>query len=54
MHRRFHHTAPQEHPEAYDETSVMHYADGMRGALLLIHGMIDENVHFRHRWGATW
>ena len=22
--------------------------DGLTGALLLVHGMIDENVHFRH------
>jgi dipeptidyl-peptidase-4 len=22
--------------------------EGMRGQLLLVHGLIDENVHFRH------
>ena len=27
---------------------VMDHVDGMRGDLLLVHGLIDENVHFRH------
>ncbi|MBZ0278331.1 MAG: prolyl oligopeptidase family serine peptidase [Anaerolineae bacterium] len=26
----------------------MNYVEQIRGKLLLIHGMIDENVHFRH------
>jgi dipeptidyl-peptidase-4 len=26
----------------------MHHVKNLRGKLLLIHGMIDENVHFRH------
>lgn len=32
----------------YLQSSVMHHVDNMKGKLLLIHGMIDENVHFRH------
>lgn len=40
---------PQDDPEAYERASVMTHVDGIRdGALLLIHGLIDENVHFRH------
>jgi len=39
---------PQENPEGYRESTCMTFADRLRGKLLLIHGMIDENVHFRH------
>jgi len=39
---------PQANPEGYRESSLMHYASQLQGKLLLIHGLIDENVHFRH------
>ena len=39
---------PQSNPEGYRESSVTHYAGQLKGKLLLIHGLIDENVHFRH------
>lgn len=39
---------PSEHPDAYEYGSIMHHTKNLRGKLLLIHGMIDENVHFRH------
>ena len=39
---------PQENPEGYREASALTHVDRLRGKLLLIHGMIDENVHFRH------
>ncbi|CAI5957943.1 unnamed protein product [Closterium sp. NIES-65] len=39
---------PAEQPTAYDRSSVMRHVGGIRGKLLLVHGMIDENVHFRH------
>lgn len=39
---------PQNNPEGYRAGSVMTYVDQMRGNVLLVHGMIDENVHFRH------
>jgi dipeptidyl-peptidase-4 len=39
---------PQDDPERYDLSSVMHYVDKMTGKLLLVHGLIDENVHFRN------
>lgn len=41
-------STPQLNPEGYAEGSVMHYAKNITGKLLLIHGLIDENVHFRH------
>ncbi|GBG78131.1 hypothetical protein CBR_g26168 [Chara braunii] len=40
--------SPQENAEAYKTSSVMHWVSGMQGELMLVHGMIDENVHFRH------
>ena len=39
---------PESAPAAYDVTSVMHHVDKIEGALLLVHGLMDENVHFRH------
>ncbi|MGI8690422.1 MAG: DPP IV N-terminal domain-containing protein, partial [Thermomicrobiales bacterium] len=39
---------PQSNPQGYTESSVMHHVGAMTGNLLLIHGLIDENVHFRH------
>lgn len=39
---------PQENPEGYAASSVMEHVNKMEGHLLLIHGLIDENVHFRH------
>ena len=39
---------PQSNPEGYAISNVMAHVDKMRGKLLLIHGLIDENVHFRH------
>jgi dipeptidyl-peptidase-4 len=39
---------PQENPEGYRLGSPLAHIDRLRGKLLVIHGMIDENVHFRH------
>ncbi|UCG24532.1 MAG: prolyl oligopeptidase family serine peptidase, partial [Chloroflexota bacterium] len=39
---------PADNPEGYESGSVMHHVDKMTGKLLLVHGLIDENVHFRH------
>ncbi len=39
---------PQSNPTGYTASSVMHHVPTMTGKLLLIHGLIDENVHFRH------
>ncbi len=39
---------PQDNPEGYRRSAVMTHAERIRGRLLLIHGMVDENVHFRH------
>jgi dipeptidyl-peptidase-4 len=39
---------PQSNPEGYVVSSVMAHVDAIQGKLLLVHGLIDENVHFRH------
>merc|ERR1712113_1309848 len=39
---------PVDNPDGYVRSAVMPYVDNMSGHLLLVHGLIDENVHFRH------
>ncbi len=39
---------PSENPSGYREAAVFDHVLNMRGKLLLVHGLIDENVHFRH------
>lgn len=40
---------PQANPDGYERSSVMAHAAGLRDRhLMLVHGLIDENVHFRH------
>ncbi|KAL8463541.1 hypothetical protein ACS0TY_034266 [Phlomoides rotata] len=40
---------PSENESGYLHSLVMHHIEKMEGKLLLVlHGMIDENVHFRH------
>ena len=39
---------PATNPKGYEESAVMHHLEGMKGHLMLVHGLIDENVHFRH------
>jgi dipeptidyl aminopeptidase/acylaminoacyl peptidase len=38
---------PVEDPEAYRVSSPVYYADSLRDALLITHGLIDDNVHFQ-------
>jgi dipeptidyl aminopeptidase/acylaminoacyl peptidase len=39
--------APQTDPEAYRRSSPIYFAEGLKGALLICHGMVDTNVHFQ-------
>jgi dipeptidyl-peptidase-4 len=39
---------PTGNPAGYAGGSVLEQVGGIRGKLLVIHGMLDENVHFRH------
>ena len=41
-------STPQDNPEGYREGAVTTHVEGLTGKLLLVHGMVDENVHFRH------
>ena len=37
---------PQSDPEAYKKSSPIYFAEGLKGALLICHGVVDTNVHF--------
>jgi dipeptidyl aminopeptidase/acylaminoacyl peptidase len=37
---------PQEDPEAYRRSSPIYFAEGLRGPLLICHGVVDTNVHY--------
>jgi dipeptidyl-peptidase-4 len=39
---------PQQNRQAYAESSVLHHVSKIQGKLLLVHGLLDENVHFNH------
>jgi dipeptidyl-peptidase-4 len=39
---------PATNPDGYRESAIMTHAANLAGRLLLVHGMLDENVHFRH------
>jgi len=38
---------PHEDPEAYRTSSPIYHAEGLEDPLLLVHGLIDDNVHFQ-------
>lgn len=38
---------PQKDPEAYRRSSPVYFAEGLKGALLICHGVVDTNVHFQ-------
>ena len=39
---------PKENPEGYKATSVMTYADKLKGMLRIVHGTSDDNVHMQN------
>ena len=39
---------PQNNPEGYKKGSPLHAAKDLHGKILLIHGMIDDNVHMQN------
>lgn len=39
---------PQSNPEGYKKSSPINHVKNIKGQMLLIHGLVDENVHFRH------
>ncbi|MBV9774574.1 MAG: S9 family peptidase [Gemmatimonadetes bacterium] len=38
---------PQDDPQAYRQSSPIYFAEGLRGDLLMAHGMVDTNVNFQ-------
>jgi dipeptidyl aminopeptidase/acylaminoacyl peptidase len=38
---------PQKDPEAYKRSSPIYFASGLKGPLLICHGMVDTNVFFQ-------
>ena len=38
---------PQDSPQAYEQSSAINFASGLRGDLLVMHGSGDDNVHFQ-------
>jgi dipeptidyl aminopeptidase/acylaminoacyl peptidase len=38
---------PQRDAEAYRKSSPIYFAEGLKGGLLICHGMVDTNVHFQ-------
>ena len=38
---------PQDSPKAYQQSSAINFADGLRGHMLVMHGSGDDNVHFQ-------
>lgn len=38
---------PIEDPKAYQRSSPLYFAEGLKGNLIMLHGMIDTNVHFQ-------
>ncbi len=45
---------PQNNPEGYDKTSVLKAAKDLHGDLLLLHGVIDDNVHMQNTLALTY
>ncbi len=41
---------PQENAEGYEIGSCMKYAKQLRGHLLIVHGLVDDNVHPSNTW----
>jgi dipeptidyl-peptidase-4 len=41
-------STPQLNPDGYARSAVMPYVEQIEGSLLIVHGLMDENVHFRH------
>ncbi|MFQ5876608.1 MAG: S9 family peptidase [Acidobacteriota bacterium] len=39
---------PRDNPDGYRRGSILPLVPRLHGQLLIIHGMLDENVHFRH------
>jgi dipeptidyl-peptidase-4 len=41
---------PQENTQGYDDGSCLTHVKNLKGKLLLVHGMLDDNVHTNNAW----
>lgn len=41
---------PQDNPSGYDDNSPIHFADCLKGKLLIAHGTGDDNVHIQNTY----
>ncbi len=41
---------PEENPEGYRQGSCVELAENLKGHLLIVHGLIDDNVHPTNTW----
>ena len=41
---------PQENEAGYDAGSCLKYVSQFKGKLMLLHGMVDDNVHTNNAW----
>ena len=41
---------PQDNPSGYDDNSPIHFADRLKGRLLIAHGTGDDNVHIQNTY----
>jgi dipeptidyl-peptidase-4 len=41
---------PQDNPEGYEDGTCSNYAEQFTGKLLIMHGMVDDNVHPNNVW----
>ena len=41
---------PAENPKGYEQSSCVRLAGNLKGRLLIVHGMVDDNVHPSNAW----
>ncbi|MDI9410538.1 MAG: DPP IV N-terminal domain-containing protein [Bacteroidia bacterium] len=41
---------PAENPKGYEQSSCVRLAGNLKGSLLIVHGMVDDNVHPANAW----
>jgi dipeptidyl-peptidase-4 len=41
---------PAENPKGYEQSSCIRLAGNLKGRLLIVHGMVDDNVHPSNAW----
>ena len=50
MYTEIYNGLPQDNPSGYDDNSPIHFADRLKGKLLIAHGTGDDNVHIQNTY----